>query len=247
MKFAGILTKCVGKKVDQNRAILVTLDSLSVSLSLCLSLSLSLSVSVSLSLSLSLRSRLNIFSWLIDRNIWRIKYIKRFQDNDTSQQISFNLQYLFNAPERMHHIFQRLSFILLIRNFFYRSFVFYIQGALYEITANFDIMRLWVSIQRSWLQQKLKYWIYRREKLKKHRWDFSYFQKNYFSFQFQDNIEYYILGSQIWVHLIDFNCWCNWLTLPLSANKWFTPASPTLLQALVCHWKYIIKDNIVTF
>ena len=52
-KFVGILTKCVGKKVDQNRAILVTLDSLSVSLSVSVSVSLSVSVSVSVSVSLS--------------------------------------------------------------------------------------------------------------------------------------------------------------------------------------------------
>ena len=39
-------------------------------------------------------------------------------DNDILQQISFNLQYLFNARERTHHAVHRLSFILLIINFF---------------------------------------------------------------------------------------------------------------------------------
>ena len=42
-------------KVDQNRAILATLDSL------------------------TLRSRLNIFSWLIHRNIWMLNVIKTFK------------------------------------------------------------------------------------------------------------------------------------------------------------------------
>ena len=38
------------------------------------------------------------------------------QDMDTLQQISFNLQYLFNARERTNHTFCRLSFIPLIRH-----------------------------------------------------------------------------------------------------------------------------------
>ena len=39
-------------------------------------------------------------------------------DNDALQQMSFNLQYLFNARERTHHTLHRLSFILPIRNLF---------------------------------------------------------------------------------------------------------------------------------
>ena len=39
---------------------------------------------------------------------------------------------------------------------------------------------------------------------------FLFAKKKIFLFQFHVNLEYYILGSQIRVNFIDFNCYCLW-------------------------------------
>ena len=63
---------------------------------------------------------------------------------------------------------------------------------------------------------------------KKHRWGFSHLQKNYFSFQFHVNLEYYILGSQIRVNFIDFNCYCHWFKIVIVGKiSGFTPLPPS--------------------
>ena len=86
-----------------------------------------------------------------------------------------------------------------------------------------------------------------REKFKKHRWDFPYLQKNYFSFQFHVNLEYYILGSQIRVNFIDSNCYCHWFkTTIVGKQVVLYPLRPLPHYSRLRHaTEYIMKSVLI--
>ena len=71
-------------------------------------------------------------------------------------------------------------------------------------TVNFT-GRNWISKTAYW-----NIWHKDKRKIQKASIRFLIFVKNYFSFQFHVNLEYYVLGSPIRVNFIDFNCYCHW-------------------------------------
>ena len=61
------------------------------------------------------------------------------------------------------------------------------------------------------------------------------FAKKIFLFQFHVNLEDYILGSQIHVNIIDFNCYCHWFKTAFVGKQVVLHPLPPLLQASARH------------
>ena len=80
-------------------------------------------------------------------------------------------------------------------------------------TVNFT-GRNWISKTAYW-----NIWHKDKRKIQKASIRFWIFVKNYFSFQFHVNLEYYILGSPICVNFIDFNCYCHWFKTAIVSKQ----------------------------
>ena len=78
-----------------------------------------------------------------------------------------------------------------------------------------------------------------KEKFKKHRWNFSYLQKSYFSFQFHVNLEWYILRIQV----------CHWFKTTIVGKEVIIHPPPTTfgLLGLPSSYLYIFTKTRNTF
>ena len=56
-------------------------------------------------------------------------------------------------------------------------------------------------------------------------------KKKSFLLQFHINLESYIIGSEVCINFIDFNCKCHWFVLPLLVNLRFYPP-PSITSGL---------------